>query len=156
LLFTRTLTPGTGLVGEIRRNLALYAGQPQVTSTRDRVQSLLVAGNGEHNLIREQLQELLAIPVNPLDPFAGVQRLDLADNRGGFAGAMGLLHLRAAGVLPINFSQPKEPRPERDPNQKRYLMIAAASLFLVVAALVFCGRILADRAAEITFLQNQI
>jgi Tfp pilus assembly PilM family ATPase len=156
LLFTRALPASDGLVGEIRRNLALYAGQPQVTKARDRVQALFVAGNGEHNVIREQLQQLLAIPVHPLDPFAGAERLELGGNRGGFAGAVGLLHAQSVGTLPINFAQPKEPRPERDPNQARYVMAAGVGLLVLILVGVLCGRALSDRTREIARLQGDL
>jgi hypothetical protein len=143
LLFTRSLTPGDGLLSEIRRNLALYAGQPHGGSAQDRVQALYVAGNGEHNLLREQLEQLLAIPVHPLDPFAGVDRLEVTGHRGGFTGAVGLLHLQAEGrKLPVNFAQPKEAKPERDPNRTRYLVYAGLALVALVTAFLYGNSLL--------------
>jgi Tfp pilus assembly PilM family ATPase len=154
LMFTRSLAPGAGLVGEIRRNLALYAGQPNAASAR--VQALYVAGNGEHNLLREQLQELLAIPVHPLDPFAGIEHLEVTGHRGGFAGAAGLVYAQAGAGLPINFIQPKEPKPPRDPKRVRYAMAAGLGLLVLVLGVLFCGQVLADRTREIQKLTGEI
>jgi Tfp pilus assembly PilM family ATPase len=155
LLFTRSLASGTGLVGEIRRNLSLYAGQPQVLSPEDRVQALYVAGNGEHSILREQLQELLAIPVHSLDPFAGVERLELTGPRGGFSGAVGLLHARAdAQGLPVNFAQPREARPERDPNRHRYLVAAGLGVLALVVLFVLGQKVLASKKAYLEGLRE--
>jgi Tfp pilus assembly PilM family ATPase len=155
LLFARSLAAGTGLVGEIRRNLALYAGQPQVTSARDRVQALYVAGDGENAGLREGLQELLAIPVHPLDPFAGAAGLDLAGPRAGFAGAVGLLYAQAQG-LPIDFAHPKEPRPETDPNKRRKLVAALGAVALLAGVFIIGQIVLAYRQKNIAELQDQL
>jgi Tfp pilus assembly PilM family ATPase len=157
LLFTRTLAAGDGLLAEIRRNLALYAGQPQVSAAKDRVQALYVAGNGEHNVLREQLEQLLAIPVHPLDPFAGVERLELTGNRGGFAGAVGLLNLQAeASRLPVNFTQPREPKAERDPNRTRYLLAAGLAVAVALGAFMFGSSVLRAQRAKQNELQAEL
>jgi Tfp pilus assembly PilM family ATPase len=156
VLFARSMTPGAGLVGEIRRNLALYAGQPHATSADDRVQTLYVAGNGEHNVLREQLQALLAIPVHPLDPFAQVERLELAANRGGFTGAVGLLHIQAGSRgLPIDFASPKEPRPVTDPNRRRRLALAGLGVAALLLLLLMGRSALATRDQAIAELREE-
>jgi Tfp pilus assembly PilM family ATPase len=157
LLFTRALNPGDGLLGEIRRNLALYAGQPHLAAARDRVQALYVAGDGEHNRLRQQLEQLLAIPVHPLDPFAGFDRLEVYGNRGSFAGAVGLLHAQAQGRgLPVNFSQPREAKVERDPNRVRYLAAAGLGILVLVAAFLFGSSALKARTDKQKQLQAEL
>jgi Tfp pilus assembly PilM family ATPase len=131
LIFTRPLSPGGNLLGEIRRNLSVYNGQ----SPANPVRSLYLAGSSSHAELREKLQESLGIPVHFLDPFGGVERDDLpAANRGAFTGAVGLLLLRGqSATLPINFVQPKQPKPPKDPNRRLYFAAAAAAvLFLGV------------------------
>src|SRR5262249_23065239 len=131
--------------------------QPHVAATRDRVQALYVAGDGEHNLMREQLEQLLAIPVYPLDPFAGIERLELNGNRGGFAGAVGLLHAQAAvGGLPINFAQPKEAKPTHDPNRVRYLMAGALAVLVLVAAFLLCNSVLRAKTKQVRNLTEEL
>jgi hypothetical protein len=130
LVFARSLAPGASLAGELRRNLALYAGQ----SHQHPVRALYVAGGSD----LPRLQETLAIPVHAFDPLTGVSETDVAAPvRGGFAGAAGLLYAQATpSGLPVNFAQPKEPRPEKNPNQKRYALAAAvaAAVFLLAVA----------------------
>ena len=129
LIFTRPLSPGGNLLGEIRRNLSVYNGQSPANPLR----SLYLAGSSAHAELREKLQESLGIPVHFLDPFAGVEREDLpAANRGAFAGAVALLLLRGqSAALPINFVQPKQPKPPKDPNRRTYIAAAAAAVLLV-------------------------
>jgi Tfp pilus assembly PilM family ATPase len=130
LLLTRTLTIGPHLAGEIRRNLALYAGQ----AGRPAVRAIYLAGAVGGDL-RERLTDLTDLPLHTLDPFAGGEGLALPPGqRGGFAGAVGLLYARAAGALPINFIQPRQPRQQTDP-VKRRLVLAAVALVIFFALL---------------------
>jgi hypothetical protein len=133
LVFARTVTPGASLAGELRRNLALYAGQ----SHQHPVRALYVAGGSD----LARLQETLAIPVYPFDPLAGVSEAELPPaGRAGFAGAAGLLHVQAAAAgVPINFAHPKEPRPAKDPNQKRYVVAAAVAATILLLAVAACA-----------------
>jgi Tfp pilus assembly PilM family ATPase len=139
LLFARSLTVGEGLLGEVRRNLAAYAGQPQLTFPRDAVQALYVCGNGENAVLREKLLATLGIPVYGLDPFASQDRVDVAEsNRAGFTGAVGLLDLWAAdGSTPVNFVKPREAKVTTSPGKRRaitYGVLGAAAALLVVFA----------------------
>jgi Tfp pilus assembly PilM family ATPase len=130
LLLTRTLTIGPHLAGEIRRNLALYAGQ----AGRPAVRAIYLAGSVGGDL-RERLADLTDLPLHTLDPFAGGEGLALPPaQRGGFAGAVGLLYARAAGALPINFVQPRQPRQQTDPVKQR-LVLAAVALVVLYALL---------------------
>jgi Tfp pilus assembly PilM family ATPase len=151
LLFARALPGGANLASEVRRNLAVYAGQPQVSLARDVVRALYVAGNGEQADLRERLQELLAIPVHPLDPFAPDVGADLAPgNRAGFTGAVGLLQLWAPRqVAPVNFVHVKEPVKAADKNRNRKLLIAAAAAVLVLLGGIWGYQAVAQRRAEI-------
>jgi Tfp pilus assembly PilM family ATPase len=157
LLFARALaapalTSDAAMLGEIRRNLAVYAGQASHLPVR----ALYIAG-GDGTLLRQRLQETLAIPVHVLDPFAGDQRPEVpADNRGAFAGAVGLLHAQAQrNELPINFVQPKQPKPVRDPNQNRILVGVAAAVLLLIGGGVFCYALIAARDNELANLAIQ-
>jgi hypothetical protein len=128
LLFTRALTVDPHLAGVIRRNLAVYAGQ----AARPPVCAVYLTGAASGEL-REHLADLLDLPIHSFDPFAGAEGLTLAPaQRGGFAGAAGLLYTRAAtGSLPINFVQPRQPRKQADPH-RRTLVQAALLIILVL------------------------
>jgi Tfp pilus assembly PilM family ATPase len=138
LLFARSLTVGDGLLSEVRRNLAAYAGQPQLTFPRDAVQALYVCGDGDNAALREKLLETLGIPVYALDPFAKDERVNVqAANRAGFAGAVGLLHLWATdGSTPVNFVKPREAKKVANPAQRRIIAFSAAGV-LAAAVLIF-------------------
>jgi hypothetical protein len=155
VLYTRAFPAAGNLAGEVRRNLALFAGQH---AGIEPVGVLYVAGNGEHALLRSQLQAMLGIPTLPLDPFAREERIDLVgtERRGGFTGGAGLLHLKASGkALPIDFAHPKEPKPPADPNKKRVVAALVALLLLLGGLGVYANRVLAGRATEIAELNRE-
>ncbi|HEV2946733.1 MAG TPA: hypothetical protein VGX70_05120 [Gemmataceae bacterium] len=152
LVLARSMsTPAAGeesaVVGEIRRNLAVYAGQA-VTSP---VQALYVAESGRHATLADRLKTTLAIPVYRLDPFAGLADPELPTHgRGAFAGAVGALYARTQfRKLPINFVHPKEAKPPRDPNKWRALAAACAVLALAVGTTVYAMTTLAARDREL-------
>jgi len=140
LLFARSMTPGDGLFGEIRRNLAAYSGQPQLSFPRDAIQAVYVCGNGENAVLREKLQETLGIPVYGLDPFVREERIDIdTANRSGFTGAVGLLHIWAADeATPVNFVKPRESKPKASPMRK-YLLIGGAAALLAIGMVIAAG-----------------
>jgi Tfp pilus assembly PilM family ATPase len=135
VVFARSLAVGPGLTGEVRRNLAVYAGQ----APQQPIRAIYVADSGEHAALRERLHGLLAVPVHPFDPFAGAERPELPGrNRGAFAGTIGLLHAQASRQpLPVNFVQPKQPRPASDPNKRLLVLLGALAASLLIAALAF-------------------
>jgi Tfp pilus assembly PilM family ATPase len=140
LVLARTVAaPATGeetaIVGEIRRNLAVYAGQVAHAP----VQALYVAEGGRHAAIAGRLKTTLAIPVYPLDPFAGLGDSNLpTENRGAFAGAVGALYAQSQfRKLPIDFLNPKEPKPPRDPHKWKAVAAAAAILILAVSTAIY-------------------
>src|SRR5205823_4846679 len=140
VLQARSLVVGPGLAGEVRRNLAVHNGQ----SPHNPVRALYLALAGEQAALREKLVETLSVPVHLFDPFAGAEGSELpTSGRGTFAGAVGLLHLMAERhELPINFAQPKQPRPPRDPNQRLYVLAAAAVVLLLVGGFVLGNNLL--------------
>jgi Tfp pilus assembly PilM family ATPase len=153
LVLARSLAPGSTLAGEVRRNLVVHAGQ----SSQDPVRAVYVAGSGEQGALRERLQDLLQVPVHALDPFAGAEGPDLpAADRGTFAAAVGLLHAYGEKrQLPINFVQPKQPKPPADANKRRLLAAAAAVAVLLVGGVSVCYSKLADRSRQMESLFQQ-
>src|SRR5262249_43454730 len=135
-LLSRSVQITANLAGEIRRNLAVHAGQmPQFP-----IVAVYVTGQGSVEL-RHRLTELIDVPVHTFDPFALVETIDLSrldvsgktaeagetprGNRGTFAGAMGLLYRRSQGDLPINFASPRQPKP---PAKVNYRLVRLAAV----------------------------
>lgn len=137
LAFSRAVAPAAlgadaALLSEMRRNLAVYSGQ----SSQAPVQALYVAESPGSLGVADRLRDSLAIPVHAFDPLAGLPVPDGA-RTGAFAGAAGLIALRGLNrPLPINYLQPREPKPPRDPNRRAMAWaggIAAAILLCLVA-----------------------
>jgi Tfp pilus assembly PilM family ATPase len=132
--FTRAVNPQVLaseplMLNEVRRNLAVYAGQ----NPDHPVQAVYVAEAEAAGAVWSgRLESSLAIPVEAYDPLAGAADDVAADVRGRFAGAVGLLAGRAADALPINFAAPRQPKVETDPRRKQLLLGALAFLILVV------------------------
>jgi len=152
LVLARSMTaPAAGeesaVVGEIRRNLAVYAGQ----SAQAPVQALYVAEGGRHATLADRLKTTLAIPVYRLDPFSGLADRELPfEGRGAFAAAVGALYARAQfKKLPINFVHPKESKPPRDPNKWKAVAAACAVVVLAVGTAVYGMTTLAARDREL-------
>jgi hypothetical protein len=138
LLLSRALTPGPNLAAEARRSLAVFAGQGGAQPVR----AGYVAGGPDNAGVRERLRNLLDLPVHLLDPFAGSDPPDQPppDQRGGFVGLVGLLHLRGSRAgLPVNFVHPKQPRPPADPSKRKLLLgaVAAVAVLVALGALAF-------------------
>lgn len=145
VLFTRALAPGPGLAGEVRRNLAVYAGQwPQHP-----VRGVCVAGDDEGTL-RQHWQGTLSVPVHVLDPFAAAERENApARGLGGFTAAAGLLYGESARrVLPINFARPKQPTTAADPNRRKLVFYGVAVAALLLGLVIFGYSQLALRDRE--------
>jgi hypothetical protein len=115
------------LLGEVRRNLTMYAG----SAPGHPVQGLCVAEAAGGWAGR--LRAALGIPVHAYDPLNGSASEVPEALRGRFAGAAGLLHARAAGSIPINFAAPRQPVVAKDPNQSRLIVAALAAVLLLAA-----------------------
>lgn len=116
LLFGRTvagpaLANEQALLGEVRRNLAVYSGQ----AGSQPVKSLYVSSDGG---IAERLRQTLAVPVYEL--------------AGEAPAAAGLARLFASAEWPINFQKPREPKPPADPNRRKVGLLAALAAVVVV------------------------
>jgi hypothetical protein len=123
------LSSDAALLGEIRRNLAVYAGQ----APQHPIRALYVAEADTQTLgVADRLRDTLAIPVFRFDPLAGEQP-PAGATVGSFAGVAGLLHLYGKGKgLPINFVKPREPKPPADPNRRLLVYAGAAAAILIL------------------------
>lgn len=131
-LLTRSLTAGANVAGDLRRNLAMYAGQ----SPGAPIVAVYLAGKGAAEL-RERLAEMVEVPVHTFDPFAGAELAALPPgNRGSFAGAMGLLFSKASGQLAINFVAPRQPKPPANPNVRLGVLGGLAALVAMICLIV--------------------
>jgi Tfp pilus assembly PilM family ATPase len=147
------LTSDAALLGEIRRNLAVYAGQaPQYP-----VRALYVAeAEGPSLGIADRLRDTLAIPVFRFDPLGG-QAPPVGSTVGSFAGAAGLLHLYGRSKeLPINFVKPREPKPPADPSRKLLAWAGGIAAALVLALGVVGYSLVAAKQKEVDRLQGTI
>jgi Tfp pilus assembly PilM family ATPase len=162
LLLARALTMSAGsqdmLLGEIRRNLAVFAGK----AGQEPVRALYIADGTAAGNLGERLQDKLAIPVHALDPLAGLAAPPA--RRGIFAGAAGLLQAMAQhGSLPINFNQPRVARSADDGRRRKLILgagLAAAVLIsglaLGYSTLIAKDRELADLVQQKTALDQQL
>jgi len=138
------------LLGDLRRNLALYANQ-----NPDRpVRALYLAEADTPGGLRERLQDSLAIPVHAYEPVIGVAVPD--GPSGALAGLAGLFAIHALREPGINFAHPREPRAPRDPN-KSVLGWGALAL-VVVLGVLFSGAYLRIRArkGEVALLKKEL
>lgn len=171
-VLTRSLANGPTLAGDIRRNLTMHAGQqPHLP-----VVGVYLTGVGSGEL-RQRLSDMIEQPVYTFDPFAWAESIDFGEPpaapkpnataiaplnmlqetdaprtsvaaRGTFAGAMGLLFLKAASnELAVNFVSPRQPKPPANPNYRliRLAVVAGVTLFVGLAVL---GRVLHANAAK--------
>jgi Tfp pilus assembly PilM family ATPase len=152
VLLARSMTSGPNLAGEVRRNLALYAGQ----NPQNPVKAVYLAGSGIA-AIRERLTEIVEVPLYSFDPFGGMERPELPiANRGSFAGAIGLCYARTEkGGLPINFVQPREPRPPANPMRFRGLAAALAAIVVLAGGFVVRSSLLAQASKEAEELETR-
>jgi len=132
LLLTRSIPTSGNVAGQIRQNLAVYNGQAGAQP----VAALYLAGNVTPEL-RERLGDMLPdLPLHPFDPFGpGVELPEVAPvARGAFAGAVGLLVAKSQrGGLPINFIQPRQPKPPVN-NRRQYALVG-----LLLAVIIYGG-----------------
>jgi Tfp pilus assembly PilM family ATPase len=164
ITFTRSIpAPAVGgeraLVAELKRNLAVYAGQHPGAPVRA---LYLTESDAPGVGWAGRVYDALPVPVYAFDPLAGAASAEAVPvrQRGRFAGPVGLLSLRAATTtLPINFVTPRQPRAERNPAKPRTLLAALACVAVVALLGVFAFLQLdrADRrVTELTAQRDQL
>ena len=121
------------LLGELRRNLAVYNGQ----SPQQPVEGLYVAeAAGPTGGWSGRIRAGLSVPVQAFDPLAGVEHNTPPDARGHFAALAGLLQLKArGGKLPIDFTAPREPVAPRAAGRQLLTAGVGIAVVLVFGAL---------------------
>jgi hypothetical protein len=115
----------TMLIAQIRRNLAVYAGQ----HPGHPVQAVYLAEVG--GVWAARLRAALGVPVHAYDPLSGAAPAIAEALRGRFAGAAGLLAGKSAGTLPINFASPRQPQTAKDPAKRRLATVALLAVLLL-------------------------
>jgi hypothetical protein len=140
LLFTRPLTPGSGLAADVRRNLAVFAGQQPAQA----IDTLYLAGAADSPLLH-RLSTSLELRVQAFDPFGGAAGDMLpTGERGSFAGAAGILLAKAkSAALPVNFVQPRQPAPPKRINVRLVAAVASVAI-LVIGGGAVLGRSVLD------------
>jgi len=116
----------TLLLGEIRRNLTTYDGQNRTVKAVYVPEAEDMLGGWS-----TKLQHGLPVPVYAYDPVATAAEPIPSKLRSRFAGAVGLLAGRVAG-LPINFTSPRQPKVKSDPRKPLFIATAIAALVLIV------------------------
>jgi len=144
------LSSDQALLGEIRRNTALYANQ----NSDNPVRALYLAEPDTPGGLRDRLQDSLAIPVHAYEPLVGIPSPD--GPPGTLAGLAGLFAQQASREPTINFAHPREPKPPRDPNKRLLGMTAAAVglAFVVFGGLAYAR--VSSKQAEVTKLQKKL
>lgn len=137
------------LLGEVRRNLTMYAG----STPGHPVQGLYVAEAAGGWAGR--LRAALGLPVHAYDPLSGSAPDVPEPLRGRFAGAAGLLAAKSAGAIPINFAAPRQPVIEKDPKQKQLLIAAVAVAMFLLAVSVYGFLTLSAADSKLTMLQEE-
>ncbi len=149
-LLARPMNVGPGLAGEVRRNLTVYAGQ----AGRPPIRSLYLAGGGP--ALREQIGERIDVPMQDLDPLNGAALDVPAGSHGAFVPAAGLLCARAESRgLPINFVQPREPKPVTDPNNRRLALVGLGLAVAFVIGVTWCTMVMAGAQDQAAALRRQ-
>jgi hypothetical protein len=115
----------TMLVAQIRRNLAVYAGQ----HPGHPIQAVYLAEVG--GTWGDRLRAALSVAVQAYDPLAGAVPAVDETLRGRFAGAAGMLAGKAAETLPINFASPRQPIVTQDPAKRRLATLALLAVLLL-------------------------
>jgi Tfp pilus assembly PilM family ATPase len=145
----QTLASDAGLLGDLRRNLAIHATHMPDAPVR----AIYLAEPDSPLGLRERLQEALELPVHCYEPLIGIAVPD--GPRGGLVAAAGLLALRADALqLPINFVHPREPKAPRSANQPLAIAMGALAAVFLIAAIAFGTMMVLAKDREITRLQN--
>ena len=133
LLFARSVSAqvmasDSALVGEIKRNLAVYAAH-QSDHPLSAIYIPELAGAGW----ADRLADRLPVAVHEFDPVLGLKSDGPAANHGRFAAPVGLLAGQAeSGGLPINIVSPRKPQAEADPGRRQIVLAAVVGCLLLV------------------------
>lgn len=155
--FTRSLTGASlasepAMLGEIRRNLAVFSGP----SSQNQVQAIFVAEGDMPGGWTGRLKGGFTVPVQSFDPVAGTTTGLPGEMHGAFAGAVGLMSLRARSPeLPLNFLAPREPKSGSDPAKRMLGLIGVAACVLLLAGLVLGVMIVDQKQSADVALQQQ-
>jgi len=150
VVFARTvsataLTSEPMLLGELRRNLAVYNGQ----NPQQPVEALYVAEAAGPGGWGGRVRAGLQVPVQSFDPLAGVENNTPPDARGHFAALAGLLALKAkGGRLPVDLAAPREPVAPQMAGRRKLAGLAALLALLVIGGLGFGYVRLMNKQAE--------
>ena len=138
------------LLGDVRRNLTMYAGG----TPGHPIQGLYIAESAGGWASR--MRAALGLPVSSYDPLNGSVPDTPETLRGRFAGAVGLLAAKASSnAIPINFVTPRQPREAKDPKKARLVIAAAAVLLLLLGGGAFGYIMLSNADAKFTALERE-
>jgi len=140
VVFSRTisataLNTEAMLLGELRRNLAVYNGQ----NPTQPVESLFIAeAAGPAGTWSGRIRAGLTVPVQAFDPLAGLEHDTSADARGQFAGLAGVLQLKSKSKpLPIDFASPRQTVSTEAANKRIAMSVASILVLLAIGGLVY-------------------
>ena len=157
VLFSRAVSANalnseTLLLGEIKRNLAVYNGQAPLQP----VEGLyVVEASGPAGGWSGRIRAGLPITVQGFDPLFGIEHTTEPDTRGHFAGLAGLLQLKSVAVpLAVDFVSPREPKPPSRRNQNIMALAGFALLLTVLGGLGFGYTRVLARDTEIARLMK--
>jgi Tfp pilus assembly PilM family ATPase len=133
-LSTTALNSETALLGELRRNLAVYNGQ----NPQQPVEAVYVAEAAGPGGWSGRIRAGLSVPVQAFDPLAGVESHTPPDARGHFAALVGLIALKAKpGRMPIDFAAPREPAAPKMGARQKLTAALGLAILIVFGALGF-------------------
>jgi hypothetical protein len=155
VVFTRSLSgpalnSETALLGELKRNLAVYSGQ----NPQSPVQTVYMPEADGPGGWSGRIRSGMTIPVQSFDPLAGVLHEATPESRANFAALSGLFDLQSREQLPINFLKPREPKKQADPNKRFLLTVVPLLLLLFAGAFIFGLSIKADKERKLVQLQE--
>jgi Tfp pilus assembly PilM family ATPase len=152
-LSATSLNSETMLLGELRRNIAVYNAQ----SPQQPVEVLYVPeGANSPNRLSERLRTGMTFPVEGFDPLNGVDTDISVTERGPFAALVGLLNLKSTvQQLPIDFITPRQPKVKKTGPSNLLVLAAGLSGLLIAGGLVFGYMKVNERSKELARLSAE-
>lgn len=141
------------LLGELRRNLAVYNGQ----NPQQPVEAVYVAeAAGPSGGWYGRVAAGLSVPVQAFDPLAGVDHHTAPEARGHFAALAGLIQLKAKNApLPIDFVSPRQAVNRDAAKRRMFSTVAAVAALLIIGGLGFGYMRVQAKTTELTKLVKQ-